>query len=157
MGLFLAKGKRKSTRFLNAFMLSLAYIGVYAFVFIQSNRLWVPLLPESTENVLLVWLPPAALSLFASLVCGAAVLLVSDCKTIVISFLLIGGYAVFIALLLFSRLSAESRRVIIHPLIFYLFFPAASGNLVCHGLIKLRKSIRKARGGAEEGENLCGR
>jgi hypothetical protein len=157
MGLFLENGKRKSVRFLNAFMLSLAYIGVYVFVFIQSNRLWISLLPESTENALLVWLPPAALSLFASLICGAVVLFVSDYKTIVISFLLIGGYAVFITLLLFSRVSAEYRRMIIRPLVFYLFFPAASGNLDCHGLLKPQKSIGKAKHGAAKGENLCGR
>jgi hypothetical protein len=157
MGLFLEKGKRKSVRFLNAFMLSLAYIGVYVFVFVQSNRLWISLLPESTENALLVWLPPAALSLFASLICGTACLFVSDRKTMGISFLLIGVYAVFTALLLFSRASAESRGMIIQPLIFYLLFPAASGNLVCCGLVKLRKSIGKARDGKTKGENLCGR
>jgi hypothetical protein len=157
MSLFLENGKIKSTRFLNAFMLSLGYIGVYVFVFIQSNRLWILLLPESTENALLVWLPPAALSLFASFICAVPVFFVSDYKTIVISFLLIGGYAVFIALLLFSRVSAESRGAIIHPLVFYLLFPAASGNLVCHGLIKLRKNIRRIRYGAAKGESLCGR
>jgi hypothetical protein len=157
MGLFLENGKRKSARFLNAFMLSLGYIGVYVFVFIQSNRLWIPFLPESTENALLVWLPPAAVSLFASFICAIPVFFVSDYKTIIISFLLIGMYAVFTALLLFSGVSAEFRRAIIHPLVFYLLFPAASGNLVCHGSIRLRKNIRRTRCGGRKGEILCGR
>jgi hypothetical protein len=155
MSLFFENGKAKSTVFLNAFMLSLGYTGVYVFVFIQSNRL-IPFLPESTENVLLVWLPPAALSLFASFICAAPVFFVSNHKSITISFLLIGLYAVFIALLLFSRAPEESRRVIIYPLVFYLLFPALFGNLVCHGLIKLRKNAGRIKhGGAEE--ESCGR
>jgi hypothetical protein len=151
MGLFLEKGKMKNPAFLNAFMLSLGYIGVYVFVFVQSNRFLIHFLPESTENALLVWLPPAAISLFASFICAVPVFFVSDYKTIIISFLLIGVYAVFIALLLFSGAPAESRRLIIRPLVFYLFFPAGAGNIVCHGVIKLMKY-----GGAKR-KVLCGR
>ncbi|MDR0998617.1 MAG: hypothetical protein LBL70_06070 [Treponema sp.] len=154
MGLFLENGKTKSTVFLNAFMLSLGYIGVYVLVFIQSNRL-VPLLPESTENVLLVWLPPAALSLFASFICAVPAFFVSNYKSITISFLLIGVYAALIAVLLFSRASEESRGLIIYPLVFYLVFPALFGNLVCHGVIKLRKKAGRIKGAAEK--EPCGR
>jgi hypothetical protein len=152
MGLFVEKGKIKSPVFLNAFMLSLGYIGVYVFVFIQSGRFLTPFLPESTENALLVWLPPAAISLLASFICVIPVFFVSAYRTIIISFLLTGVYAVFIAVLLFSRASAGSRGLIIRPLVFYLLFPAGTGNIVCHGLIKLVKKY-----GGRKGGTGCGR
>ncbi|MDR2133594.1 MAG: hypothetical protein LBP27_00700, partial [Treponema sp.] len=56
-------------------------------------------------------------------------------------------YAVFMILFLLLKYDAESRMFILKPLVFYFALPAASGNVICHCIIRL-KNLKKKDGSA---------
>jgi hypothetical protein len=131
MSLFLKQGKLKSSLFLNAFMLSLAYIVVYVFAYALSARLFEKLLPETTTNALLVWLPPVVICLAASVICALPLLFVQNRMTVILAFAFIAVYAAGGIAFMLSKMPPFARTQILQPLLFYYALPAVLGNAVC--------------------------
>ena len=131
MSLFVKDGKIKNAVLLNAFMLSIVYCAVYVAAFTASSGVLEKLIPETTANVLLVWLPPAFISLAASIVCALPLFFVSNAGSIKGAFMFVALYALFFAAVLFFKSAGSARKALVQPLIFYFGFPAFFGNLVC--------------------------
>jgi hypothetical protein len=138
VSLFIKDGKIKNAALLNAFMLSIAYCAVYAAAFAASSGILEKLIPETTANALLVWLPPALISLLASVICALPLFFISGAGSVKGAFMLAALYALFFAAALFLKSEGTARKAIIQPLIFYLGFPAFFGNLVCRVVLFLR-------------------
>jgi hypothetical protein len=139
MNLFIKDGKIKSAVLLNGFLLSMVFTVVYILTFIASGAILEKIIPESSSNVLLVWLPPIIISLIASLICALPLFFVSHNEDFIAAFILIAIYAVFMILFLLLKFDAGSRMIILKPLIFYFAFPAALGNMTCYCIIRLKK------------------
>jgi hypothetical protein len=141
MSLFLKKGKLKSSMFLNAFMLSLVYMLVYVCAYTLSARVLEKILPETTTNALLVWLPPLVICVIASIICALPLLFVQNRITVILAFAFIAVYAVCVSAFMLSKMPDESRMVALQPLLFYFAFPAIIGNAVCWLGIALKQRI----------------
>jgi hypothetical protein len=140
MSLFIKDGKIKNAALLNAFMLSMAYCAVYVAAFAASSGILEKLIPETTANALLVWLPPALIRLFASVICALPLFFVSSAGSVKGAFVLVALYALFFAAVLFFKSEGDARKSVIQPLIFYFVFPAFFGNLVCRVVLFLKAS-----------------
>ncbi|MDR3361511.1 MAG: hypothetical protein LBO64_01490, partial [Desulfovibrio sp.] len=128
MSLFIRDGKIKNTVLLNGFLLSMFFAAVYILAFIASGPILEKTVPQSSSSALLVWMPPAIISLTASLICALPLFFVSRNENFIAAFILIAVYAVFMILFLLLKYDAESRMFILKPLVFYFALPAASGN-----------------------------
>jgi hypothetical protein len=135
MALFIKNGKIKSTLLLNSFMLSLVYVAVYVFFFAASTGILEKVIHETAANVFAVWLPPVAVSALASVVCALPLFFAAArenrnfSQSVTGAFILIAVYAAFMIAFLFSRAPAESRAVLVRPLVFYFALPAVTGNI----------------------------
>ena len=140
MSLFIKDGKIKNAALLNAFMLSIVYCAVYVLAFIASSGVLEKLIPEAAANPLLVWLPPALISLAASIVCALPLLFISNAAPVKGAFLFVAFYALGFAAVLFFKSEGAARQAIVQPIIFYFGFPAFLGNLVCRVVLWKRSA-----------------
>jgi hypothetical protein len=138
VSLFIKDGKIKNAALLNSFMLSMVYCAVYVFSFIASSGALEKLIPQTTTNVLLVWLPPALICLAASIICALPLFFIANTDSVKGAFILVALYALFFAAVLFFKSEGEARKFIVQPLIFYFIFPAVFGNIVCRIALRLK-------------------
>jgi hypothetical protein len=135
MSLFIKDSTVKSTVFLNAFALSMAYAAVYVFAYILTAGLVAHLVPEASSSWLPKLLPPSLICIAASLVCTVPIFFMENKKTVLIAFGLLGGYAAAIAIGIVLGYSAEQRYIFWQLFLFYIFFPAFWGNLVIWSIV----------------------
>jgi hypothetical protein len=117
---------------------------VYVFAYILTSGPLEKFLPETTTNIVLVWLPPLVICLIASLVCALPLLFVQNSMSVILAFGFIAVYAACVIIFMFLKMPAESRFAAVPMLLFYFAFPALCGNVVCWLGIWLR-SRRKRR------------